>query len=85
MRSDKEMAMHLRILVFPVLALAAVPATVLSAPHDGAGAHLVIAPPWLRAADIVRGPGRSDSVARVRAAGAVALDPGVLLSLCGAD
>ena len=49
--------MHLRLLVFPALALAAVPALVLSAPIGRTGPHLVVVPPWLRAADVVLSAG----------------------------
>lgn len=91
------------ILVFPVLALAAAPVAVLSAPSGSIGPQLVVVPPWLQAVDVVRvaggvpvGPGEAplavlampgdlDFGARVRAAGALALDAGVLFAFCGAD
>jgi hypothetical protein len=47
---------HLRLFLFPVLALAAVPASVLS-PPAAAGPHLVVAPPWRDAAKVVRAAG----------------------------
>ena len=51
--------MRLRLLVFPVLCLAAAPMAVLSAPPGAEGPFLVVAPPWLEAAAIVEAAGGS--------------------------
>jgi hypothetical protein len=49
----------LRLLVFPVLCLAAAPVTILSAPPGVEGPFLVVVPPWLGASSVVEAAGGS--------------------------
>lgn len=51
--------MPLRLLIFPVLCLAAAPVAVLFAPPGAEGPFLVVVPPWLGAAAVVQAAGGS--------------------------